>query len=164
MTLPVELGFSDSASLSLYILPSSRPFLSPVLVAPYSLAYRQPPELFLEDWVSWESSYSWIQTWLPLLVSRSTTSADWPRDPPASQLWGPLFMITGGGWGARLRSRGADILPRPVVGCCALINCPGTPDLVSVFTWNTFFTGFSSPSAYFFFFFKARTCFCILLK
>ena len=51
-TLNQSLTLSDSASLSLYILPSSRPFLSPVLVAPYSLAYRQPPELFLEDWVS----------------------------------------------------------------------------------------------------------------
>lgn len=83
---------------------------------------------------------------------------DWETCQPHS-CGGLCLWSLGGAWGARLRSRGADSLPRPVVGCCALINCPGTPDLVSMFIWNTFSTGFSSPSAYFFFFFKQELAF-----
>lgn len=100
VTWLVELGISDSVSFSsLYFLPSSWPFPSPVLVAPYSLA--SPPASRI---ISGGLCLLRVQL---QLVSRSSSSADWLRDSPASQLWGPLFMITGCGWGARLRRRGA---------------------------------------------------------
>lgn len=127
---------------------------------------HQPPELFLERCVSWESSYSWFQTWLPLLVSRSSSSADWPRDSPASQLWGPLFMITGWGGGQGWEegvpsgsSRFPAIsLPCPVVDCCALVNCLGTPDLVIVFHLEFFFHWLFYP-LHLLFFFKGELAF-----
>lgn len=142
---------SDSVSFSsVYILPSSPPFLSPVLVAPYSLPTTSLPGVFLEDCVSLRVQLQLDPDLAALLVSRST-SADWLRDLPASQLWGGLyFMITRWAWG-QAEEQGCSSL-RPVVGCCALINCPGTPDLVSIFIWITFSAGFSSLSAYFFFF------------
>lgn len=67
------------------------------------------------------------------------------------------------GRGGQAEEQGCRQPPRPVVGCCALINCPGTPDLVVHFHLEYFFRCFS-PSPPTFFFFKQELAFCILLK